>query len=49
MVNVPSPDGGHDSNFPVHVRNYISFMTFVKWTVILVAIITAIVLYTISN
>lgn len=49
MVNVPSPEGGHDSNFPVHVRNYLSFMTFLKWSIILVAITTAIVLYIIAN
>jgi hypothetical protein len=49
MVNVPSPDSGHDPNFPVHVRNYLSFMKFLKWSLILVAITTAVVLYTISN
>jgi hypothetical protein len=49
MVNVPDAEGSHDSNFPVHVRNYLSFMNFLKWSLILVAIITAIVLYVISN
>ena len=39
----------HDSNFPVHVRNYLSFMTFLKWTLIVTAIITAVVIYVISN
>ena len=49
MVNFPDAEGGHDSNFPVHVRNYLSFMNFVRWSIILIAIITAIVLYVISN
>ena len=49
MVNVPDREGSHDSNFPVHVRNYLSFMTILKWSMIFVAITTAIVLYVISN
>lgn len=49
MVNFPDAEGGHDSNFPVHVRNYLSFMTMVKWTVILTAIISALVIYIIAN
>jgi hypothetical protein len=49
MVNVPDSEGSHDSNFPAHVRNYLGFMTLLKWTVILTAIITAVVLYVISN
>ncbi len=49
MVNFPDAEGGHDSNFPVHVRNYLSFMTLLKWSLILAVIITAIVLYVISN
>jgi hypothetical protein len=46
MVNVPDSEGSHDSNFPVHVRNYMSFL---KWTIILVGIIAALVLYAIGN
>ena len=49
MVNFPDAEGGHDSNFPVHVRNYLSFMNFVKWSIILVALIAAIVIYVIAN
>ena len=49
MVNFPDSEGSHDPNFPVHVRNYLSFMTFLKWSIILTAITTAIVLYVISN
>ena len=49
MVNFPDSEGGHDANFPVHVRNYLSFMTFMKWSIILIAIIAAIVIYVIAN
>lgn len=49
MVNYPDAEGGHDGNFPAHVRGYLGFLTFLKWGVILSAITTAIVLYVISN
>ena len=49
MVNVPDAEGSHDSNFPVHVRNYMSFMSWVKWSVILTALIAALVIYIIAN
>ena len=49
MVNVPDSEGSHDSNFPAHVRNYLGFMTMLKWSVIASAIITAVVIYVISN
>ena len=49
MVNFQDSEGSHDSNFPAHVRNYLGFMTLLKWSIILTAIITAVVLYVISN
>ena len=49
MVNFPDSEGSHDPNFPVHVRNYLGFMSFLKWSIILIAILTAIVLYLIAN
>ncbi|MCL6682351.1 aa3-type cytochrome c oxidase subunit IV [Sphingomonas alba] len=49
MVNFPDAEGGHDSNFPVHVRNYLGFMNLVKWTIVVVAIIAAVVIYVIAN
>jgi hypothetical protein len=49
MVNFPDAEGGHDSNFPAHVRNYLGFMNLLKWSIILIAIITAVVLYVISH
>ena len=49
MVNFPDSEGGHDPHFPVHVRNYLGFMNFLKWSLVIVAITTAVVLYVISN
>ena len=49
MVNFPDSEGGHDPNFPNHVRSYLGFMTLLKWTIVLTAIIVAVVLYVISN
>lgn len=49
MVNVPDAEGSHDPNFQVHVRNYLGFMNLVKWTIILSAIITAVVILIIAN
>ena len=49
MVNFPDAEGGHDSNFSAHIRNYLGFMTLLKWSSIIAAITTAIVLYVISN
>ena len=49
MVNFPDAEGGQDSNFPAHLRNYFGFMSLLKWSVIAAAITVAIVLYVISN
>ena len=49
MVNYPDSEGGHDGNFPAHVRSYLGFMTMLKWTMILAAIVTAVVIYVIAN
>lgn len=49
MVNFPDSQGGHDPNFPAHVRSYLGFMNMLKWSIVVVAITTAIVLYIIAN
>jgi hypothetical protein len=49
MVNFPDSEGSRDPHFPEHVRNYLGFMTLLKWSIILTAIITAVVLFIISN
>ena len=38
-----------EMDYPAHFRNYWGFLTLLKWSVILSAIITAVVIYTISN
>jgi hypothetical protein len=38
-----------DPNFPVHVRNYDSFLTLLKYAIAVVAIVAAVVLYVISH
>jgi hypothetical protein len=49
MVYLPSPEGGHDPNFPAHLRNYLSFLTLLKWSTILTAIIGGITILIIAN
>lgn len=49
MAEVPSAQGGTDPNFPAHARNYEGFLKLLKYTIIVTAIITAAVLYVISN
>ena len=49
MAHTPSAEGGHDENFPAHVKNYAGFLTLLKWGTIISALIAAIVVYIISN
>ena len=49
MAEVPSAEGGHDKNFPAHVNNYEGFLALFKWGALVVAIITAFVIYVIAN
>ncbi len=49
MVEVPSAEGGHDKNYPAHVRNYEGFVSLFKWGAVAAAIVTAIVLYIIAT
>lgn len=49
MAEMPSADGGHDTNFPAHTRNYEGFLKLLKWGTILSALITAVVIYIIAN
>ena len=44
-----NPQGSNDPNFPAHVRNYDGFLNLLKWTIVVVAIIAATVLYVISH
>ena len=49
MAEVPSSEGGRDPNFRAHVRNYEGFLTMLKWSVLVSAILTALVIFVISN
>jgi hypothetical protein len=43
------PQESTDSNQPTHARDYAGFITLLKWTMLIVAIIAAAVIYIISN
>ena len=49
MAEVPSGQHGHDPNYPAHARNYEGFLTLLKWSIVVTAIITALVIFIISN
>lgn len=49
MAEVPSSEGGRDPHFQAHARNYEGFLTLLKWSVVITAIITALVIFIISN
>lgn len=49
MAEVPSSEGGRDPNYPSHARNYERFLALLKWSIVITAIITAAVIYIISN
>lgn len=49
MAEVPSGEGGHDPNFQAHARNYEGFLTLLKWSIVITAILTAVVIFIISN
>ena len=43
------PQISSDPNLPNHTRDYAGFITLLKWTIVIVAIIAAAVIYIISN
>jgi hypothetical protein len=49
MAEVSSGERGHDPNYPAHARNYEGFLTLLKWTIIITAIVTAVVIFVIAN
>lgn len=49
MAADTKPQASTDSNQPTHARDYAGFITLLKWTTIVVAIIAAAVIYIISN
>ena len=49
MAADTKPQAPVDSNLPAHTRDYAGFITLLKWTIVVVAIISAAVIYIISN
>ena len=43
------PQSSNESNITTHARDYDGFTNMLKWSVVAVAIIAAVVLYIISN
>ena len=38
-----------EMDYPAHNRNYLGFIKMLKWSIVIVAIVAAIVIYTIAN
>ena len=49
MAADTKPHGSKDQDLTVHTRDYAGFITLLKWTIVIVAIISAAVIYIISN
>lgn len=49
MAAETNPKASSDPNLPTHKRDYAGFVTILKWTILVVAIISAAVIYIISN
>ena len=49
MGEVPSATGGTDPNYPVHANQYVGFVSLLRWSMLVVGIIAAIVIYVIAN
>ena len=49
MAADTKPQASADANLPTHTRDYAGFVTLLKWTMVIVAIISAAVVYFISN
>ena len=49
MAADTTPQTASDPNLPTHTRDYAGFITLLKWTMVVVAIIAAVVIYIISN
>ena len=49
MAEVSGGERGHDPHYPAHARNYEGFITLLKWSIVITAIITALVIFIISN
>ena len=49
MAEVSSGERGHDENYPAHAHGYEGFLTLLRWSTLLTAIITIVVILIIAN
>lgn len=49
MAADTTPHGSNDQDVTVHTRDYAGFITLLKWSIVVVAIVAAAVIYIISN
>ena len=49
MAEVSSSERGHDENYPAHAHGYEGFLTLLKWSMLVAAIVTAVVILIIAN
>jgi hypothetical protein len=49
MAEVSSGERGHDENYPAHAHGYEGFLTLLKWSMVVVAIVAAVVIFIIAN
>jgi hypothetical protein len=49
MAEVSSGERGHDENYPAHAHGYEGFLSLLRWSMLIVAIVTAVVILIIAN
>ena len=49
MAAETNPQAASDSHIRTHSKDYAKFITMLKWSVVVIAIIAAVVIYIISN
>ena len=49
MAEVSSGERRHDDNYPAHAHGYEGFLTLLKWSMLLTAIVTIVVILIIAN
>ncbi len=49
MAEVPSATSGTDPNYPTHAHQYVGFVSLLRWSMLVVGIVAAIVIYVIAN
>ena len=49
MAEVSSGEHGHDPNYPAHAHGYVGFVSLLRWSMVVVAILTAVVIFVNAN